>query len=72
MSRSQNDRSDPPALLEASRARFERSVESLRGALESEFGTAPKFGRFALLIAAAAAGFVAGQTIGGGRRSRRG
>lgn len=57
--------------LVAGRHRFERSLAMLRDALESELGSAPRIGRWALVLAAAATGFLAGQAVGGGARRRR-
>ena len=50
--------------VERSRDRLERSLADLRDALSTEFGAVPRFGRWALVIAAAAAGFVLGGTLG--------
>ncbi|KAB2956087.1 MAG: hypothetical protein F9K16_14935 [Thermoanaerobaculia bacterium] len=57
--------------LAAGRRRFERSLETLRDAFESELGSAPRIGRWALVLAAAATGFLAGQAVLGGARRRR-
>jgi hypothetical protein len=57
--------------LEASRKRFEDSLTRLRGALESEFGSAPRLGRWAVVLAAAAVGFLAGGALGGRLSARR-
>ena len=60
--------------LESSRDRLERSLADLRDALSTELGGVPKLGRWALVIAVAAAGFVIGGALGGrlsGRRRRR-
>ena len=55
--------------LEESRLRLEASVERLRAALESEFGAAPRLGRWALVLLAAAAGFALASRVP--RRRRR-
>ena len=62
------------AELESSRKRFEDSLTHLRGEIASEFGSAPRLGRWALVLAAAAVGFLVGGALGGrvaGRRRRR-
>lgn len=59
---------------EAARKRFEESLERLRGSFEREFGSAPRLGRWAAVLAAAAVGFLAGGAVGrrlGTRRLRR-
>ncbi len=54
------------AELERSRRRLERSYADFSEALETEFGAAPRFGRWALVVAVAAAGFA----LAGGLGSR--
>jgi hypothetical protein len=49
--------------LAKSRARFERALDELRGALGAEFGWVPKARRWALPLAVAAAGLVAGLAV---------
>jgi hypothetical protein len=57
--------------LEASRKRFEESLDRLRGEIEQEFGSAPRLGRWAVVLAAAAVGFLAGGAVGGRLAARR-
>ena len=56
--------------LASGRARFERSLDELRRALESELGSAPRLGRWALVLGAAAAGFALGRALATRRRGR--
>jgi hypothetical protein len=55
--------------LQESRLRLEASVGRLRAALQSEFGAAPRLGRWALVLLAAAAGFALASRVP--RRRRR-
>jgi hypothetical protein len=57
--------------LERSRRSLEESVERLRAALGSEFGAAPRLGRWALVVVVAAAGFVLGGAAGARLADRR-
>lgn len=60
--------------LDRSRRRFEESLADLVESVGRELGTVPRLGRWALLVAAAAAGFVAGGALAARisqRRSRR-
>lgn len=57
--------------LEESRGRVERGVADLRTALAAEFGSAPRLGRWALVLLAAAAGFALGSAAGARRAGRR-
>lgn len=60
--------------LERSRERFERSLDELRGAMHDELGWFPKAKRWALPLAVAAVGLVAGLAVRRvlpGRRRRR-
>ena len=49
--------------LERSRRRFEESLADLAESIGRELGTVPRLGRWALVIAASAAGFVAGGVV---------
>jgi hypothetical protein len=57
--------------LAVSRRRFEERWAELQAGLESEFGWAPHASRWALLLAAAAAGFALGGGLGGRLLRRR-
>jgi len=50
-------------LIRDRRKRFERSLDRLRDEVESELGWAPRWGRWALPLAAGAAALVAGWTL---------
>lgn len=58
------------AELELSRRRLERGLDELLGAVESEIGWAPRLGRWAALVVAAAAGFAVASAIRSRRRLR--
>lgn len=49
--------------LERSRRRFEESLADLVESVGRELGTVPRLGRWALLVGAAAAGFVVGGAV---------
>lgn len=57
--------------LERSRRRFEESLADLVDSVGRELGTVPRVGRWALLIGAAAAGFVAGGVVAARIADRR-
>lgn len=57
--------------LERSRRRFEESLADLAESIGRELGTVPRLGRWALVIAAAAAGFVAGGVLASRLADRR-
>lgn len=57
--------------LERSRRRLERGLGDLLGAVEGELGWAPRLGRWAALVVAAAVGFVAASAVVARRRRLR-
>jgi hypothetical protein len=57
--------------LERSRRRFEESLADLAESIGRELGTVPRLGRWALVLAAAAAGFVAGGVLASRLEDRR-
>jgi adenine/guanine phosphoribosyltransferase-like PRPP-binding protein len=59
------------AELDASRRRFEQSLDRLRDEIASEFGSAPRLGRWAVVLTAAAVGFLAGGALAGRLAARR-